>query len=58
MRIAFHSNQLSERGTEVALYDYAFFNEVGLGNESFIVSSGRGDLSALDKFRRAVRTRL
>ncbi len=52
MRITFHSNQLSERGTEVALYDYAFFNEVVLGNESFIVSSGSGDLSTLDKFRR------
>ena len=38
MRIAFHSNQLCLRGTEVALYDYAHFNEWLLGNSSFIVT--------------------
>jgi len=27
MKVAFHSNQLGEGGTEVALYDYAHFNE-------------------------------
>ncbi len=26
MKIAFHSNQLGLRGTDVALYDYAFYN--------------------------------
>ena len=37
MRIAFHSNQIGLRGTEVALYDYAHYNEELLGNESLIV---------------------
>jgi hypothetical protein len=37
VRIAFHSNQLGLRGTEVALYDYANYNEELLGNESLIV---------------------
>ena len=36
-KIAFHSNQLSLTGTEVALYDYAKNNEDLLGNDSFIV---------------------
>ena len=36
--IAFHSNQLSERGTEIALYDYANHNETILGNKSIIIT--------------------
>jgi hypothetical protein len=35
--IAFHSNQLSVTGTEVALYDYAHYNETLLGNRSVVV---------------------
>jgi hypothetical protein len=50
MKIAFHSNQLSLRGTEVALYDYAHFNEQLLGNSSIIVTprqaNGHNELSA------------
>lgn len=38
MKIAFHSNQLSLRGTEVAIYDYARYNEELLGNESIILA--------------------
>ncbi len=38
MKIAFHSNQLGIRGTEVAMYDYARYNEELLGNESIIIS--------------------
>jgi hypothetical protein len=38
MKIAFHSNQLCLRGTEVALYDYAKYNEELLGNNSIIIS--------------------
>lgn len=38
MKIAFRSNQLCERGTEVALFDYAFYNYVILGNESIIIA--------------------
>ena len=36
MKIVFHSNQISERGTETAIIDYAFANEKYLGNESII----------------------
>ena len=36
MKILFHDNTLSYRGTSVALYDYAFYNQEYLGNESII----------------------
>ena len=36
MKIGFHSNNLSLRGAEVALYDYADFNELLLKNESIV----------------------
>jgi hypothetical protein len=51
--IAFHSNQLSIRGTEVALYDYALNNEAVLHHNSFIVydaDSPHNDAEALAKF--------
>ena len=51
MRIAFHSEQLGIRGTEVALYDYALGNRDILGNESIIISDARADLTSLDKFK-------
>lgn len=35
--IAFHSNQLSVTGTEVALFDYAHYNEAILGNKSLVL---------------------
>jgi|APGre2960657373_1045057.scaffolds.fasta_scaffold07606_2 hypothetical protein len=50
MKIAFHSNQLGVRGTEIALYDYAFYNREILGNESIIISDRNNDLAAYDKF--------
>jgi len=34
--IGFHSNQLCERGTEIALYDYAYYNEKIYNNKSII----------------------
>ncbi|SHG40098.1 hypothetical protein [Chryseobacterium sp. OV279] len=37
MKILFHENELNYRGTSIALYDYADFNERYLGNESLIV---------------------
>ncbi|MET3034937.1 hypothetical protein ABXT08_02430 [Chryseobacterium sp. NRRL B-14859] len=37
MKILFHENELNYRGTSIALYDYADFNERYLGNESIIV---------------------
>jgi len=51
MRIAFHSNQLGIRGTEVALYDYALGNRDILNNESIIISDINSDLTALEKFK-------
>lgn len=38
MKIAFLSNKLTLRGTEVNLYDYADCNETILGNESIIIT--------------------
>lgn len=52
--IAFHSNQLSLRGTEVALYDYALHNEGLLGHRSLVfydANSPHNDPAAIDKFR-------
>jgi hypothetical protein len=51
MKIAFHSNQLGIRGTEVALYDYALGNRNILGNKSIIISDANADLTTLDKFK-------
>lgn len=61
MKIAFRSNQLCERGTEVALWDYAHYNEKLLGNESIVISqrwSGLEDpqLIALPKFNKRFET--
>jgi hypothetical protein len=36
LNILFHSNQVSERGTEVALFDYAVGNQKISGNQSYI----------------------
>jgi hypothetical protein len=49
--IAFHSNELNIRGTNVALYDYAHYNETILGNKSYIISNANVDLQALPKFK-------
>lgn len=53
MNILFHSNQLSERGTEVALFDYAMGNRNVLGNISFIASPKNAvkDSTILKKFK-------
>ena len=37
MKIAFHDNSLSLRGTTVALYDYAYYTREIIGNESIIL---------------------
>lgn len=36
MILGFYENQLNERGTSVALYDYAFYNQTILNNKSVI----------------------
>lgn len=48
--ILFHSNQLCIRGTEVAMYDYAHYNETLLGNKSYIISKRGSDMGAFKKF--------
>jgi hypothetical protein len=50
-KIAFYSNQLCIRGTTVALYDYALYNEQILGNKSYIISDSNKDLTTLNKFK-------
>ncbi len=49
-KVIFHSNQLGLRGTEVALYDYAHYNETILGNESWITYPSNSDMQAYEKF--------
>ncbi len=53
MKIAFHSNSLPYRGTNVVVYDYARYNQLILGNESAIIADANEDLSALEKFQSA-----
>jgi len=56
LRIAFHTNQLSERGCEVALYDYCQFNEQLLGNRSVVFyprQAPGNDASIIDRFRQS-----
>lgn len=50
-KIAFHSNQLGIRGTEVAMYQYAKYNEEILGNKSVIVSFPNRDHGSIEKFK-------
>jgi hypothetical protein len=54
MNILFHSNQLSERGTEVALFDYALGNQNVLKNTSFIAAPQNKilDANVLNKFQK------
>ena len=37
MKILFHENELNYRGTSIAMFDYADFNERYLGNQSVII---------------------
>lgn len=52
MRILFHSNNLGNRGTSVALYDYALYNEELLGNESIILTHKKRKKSSLEVIQR------
>jgi hypothetical protein len=56
MKIAFHSNQLGLRGTEVSLYNYALYNEEVLGNESVIITFENTNLEAKEKFSKRFET--
>lgn len=50
MKVAFHSYQLGERGTEICLYKYAKYNQEILGNESIIISTSSRPTPCLDRF--------
>mgnify|MGYP003986836539 CR=1 FL=1 len=53
VKIAFHDNQLCERGTTVSLFDYAYYNKYYLKNESIIMYYGsdhRNDNNVIAKF--------
>lgn len=52
MKIGFHTNGLSLRGTEIALHDYAFHNQALLNNESVIFYRKNNPInkSVFDKF--------
>jgi hypothetical protein len=53
MKIGFHTQTISLRGTEIALYDYAFHNQALLNNESVIFYKGQSEVDAdvLKKFQ-------
>ena len=54
MKIIFHENQLSYRGTSNALFDYAYFNQEILNNESIILyhKNNKNNLNAaIERFR-------
>ena len=50
-RVAFDSGHLCERGTDVALWDYADLNESLLGNQSIICCPATAPMTCLDRFR-------
>lgn len=50
-KIAFHSYQLGERGTEICLYKYAKYNREVLGNESVIISTSSRPYPSAERFR-------
>jgi hypothetical protein len=50
-RIVFDSGHLLERGTDVALFDYAHFNETLLGNRSWIACPAQAPIPCIDRFR-------
>ena len=54
MRIGFFAGSLQFRGVHVAIFDYAFHNQILLGNESVIFYDGSdpGAQEVLDKFRK------
>lgn len=55
VKIAFHDNCLCERGTTVAVYDYAYYNKHYLKNESIIMFQGndkRNVPDVLNKFQK------
>ena len=52
VKIAFHDNQLGERGTTVAVFDYAYYNKHILGNESIIMYDGTDKRNVKDVIKK------
>jgi hypothetical protein len=54
LRVGFHTNQLSFRGAEIAVYDYAFHNQALLQNESLIFykSDRTSEPTVIQKFQK------
>jgi hypothetical protein len=50
-KIAFHSYQLGERGTEILLYKFAKYNREILGNDSIIVSTSSRPYPSAERFK-------
>ena len=49
--VLFFDPNLNERGTSIAVYDYAHYNEELLGNKSIIVSLKSAGLNSLERFQ-------
>ena len=59
MKILFHENQLSYRGTSNAVYNYALFNQEYLNNESIIIhqkNNKNNFAPAIEKFKKKFET--
>jgi hypothetical protein len=55
MKVAFWDNYLCERGTTVSLYDYAYYNQKLLNNESFIFYNSNitaNETIVIEKFKK------
>jgi glycosyltransferase involved in cell wall biosynthesis len=55
IKIGFWSNQLCERGTEIALFDYAYYNQIILKNKSYIFyekNNTNNNESVINKFKK------
>jgi glycosyltransferase involved in cell wall biosynthesis len=57
-KIIFFDPNLNERGTSIATYDYADYNETILGNKSIIVSLNKAELKSYKKFNERFETHL
>ena len=49
--VLFFDPNLNERGTSIATYDYAYYNETLLNNRSLIVSLKNSELKSFNKFK-------
>jgi len=54
--ILFYDPNLNERGTSIAVYDYAHYNETILGNKSIIATTQNAELTSYDKFNNRFET--